>query len=100
MSKPHLTDPQEQALSKTGIAWKGRDVLRSSVQCWEKATNYLSVEERFIHLTDEHFVATPEGVAKLIDENTIGIFSLVPFCRLAGPTLFFRLVIKANTFYT
>ena len=43
-----------------------------SLQCWEKATNYLDVEERFVHLTDKDFVATPEGVAKLVDENTIG----------------------------
>lgn len=42
------------------------------LQCWEKATNYLDVEERFVHLTDEDYVATPEGVRKLVDENTIG----------------------------
>ena len=44
------------------------------MQCWEKATNYLDVEERFVHLSEEHFVATPEGVRELIDENTIGTF--------------------------
>ena len=40
--------------------------------CWEKGTNYFDIEEKFVHLTEETYVATPEGVAKLIDENTIG----------------------------
>lgn len=42
------------------------------MQCWEKATNYFSIEERFVHLTEDTFVATPQGVKDLIDENTIG----------------------------
>lgn len=37
-----------------------------------------------MHLTDEHFVATPEGVAKLIDENTIG--DLLQICQPLPPT--------------
>jgi len=42
------------------------------VQCWEKATNYMSIENRFVKLSNKVFVATPEGVRALIDENTIG----------------------------
>ena len=42
------------------------------LQCWEKATNYMSIEDRFVKLTEKTYVATPEGVRDLIDENTIG----------------------------
>ena len=40
--------------------------------CWEKFTRYFDVEERFVHLTNDCFVLTPEKAIELVDENTIG----------------------------
>ena len=40
--------------------------------CWEKFTRYFDVEERFVHLTNDCFVLTPEKAIELCDENTIG----------------------------
>ena len=40
--------------------------------CWEKFTRYFDVEERFVHLTNDTFVLTPEKAIELCDENTIG----------------------------
>lgn len=53
-------------------------VMGNNVQvCWEKATNYMSIEDRFVKLSDEVFVATPQGVRALIDENTIGVVGIL-----------------------
>ncbi|KAL3161777.1 hypothetical protein ABBQ38_008871 [Trebouxia sp. C0009 RCD-2024] len=48
--------------------------------CWEKFTRYFDVEERFVHLTNDCFVLTPEKAIELVDENTIGI------CGILGST--------------
>ena len=40
--------------------------------CWEKFTRYFDVEEKFVHLTNDCFVLTPEKAIELVDENTIG----------------------------
>lgn len=40
--------------------------------CWEKFTRYFDVEERFVHLTNDCYVLTPEKAIELVDENTIG----------------------------
>ena len=42
--------------------------------CWEKFTRYFDVEERFVHLTKDCFILTPEKAIELVDENTIGGF--------------------------
>jgi glutamate decarboxylase len=53
-------------------------VMGNNVQvCWEKATNYMSIENRFVKLSNKVFVATPEGVRALIDENTIGVVGIL-----------------------
>ena len=47
--------------------------------CWEKFTRYFDVEERFVHLTNDCFVLTPEKAIALVDENTIGtLLTLLP----------------------
>jgi glutamate decarboxylase len=45
--------------------------------CWEKFTRYFDVEEKFVHLNQETHIATPEGCAELIDENTIGVVGIL-----------------------
>jgi len=48
-------------------------IMNSAVQvCWEKAARYFDVEERFVYCTEE--------AVNLIDENTIGI------CTILGTT--------------
>lgn len=48
--------------------------------CWEKFTRYFDVEEKFVHLTTDCFVMTPEKMIEAIDENTIGV------CAILGST--------------
>jgi glutamate decarboxylase len=64
---------------------KGTDrpnlVMGYNVQvCWEKFCRYFDVEERFVALTEDCFVMTPEKAAKLVDEHTIGV------CGIMGST--------------
>ena len=42
--------------------------------CWEKLFNYFDIEPRYIHLTEDCFVAKPEKVALIM-----------PHMRFAGP---------------
>lgn len=46
--------------------------------CWEKFTRYFDVEEKFVHLTEDCYVLTPEKAIALVDENTIGKLPLPP----------------------
>ena len=56
-------------------------IMNSAVQvCWEKATRYFDIEEKYVYCTDERFVIDPEECIKLVDENTIGI------CAILGTT--------------
>jgi glutamate decarboxylase len=56
-------------------------VLASSVQvCWEKATRYFEIEERFVYCTDDRYIIDPKMAVDLVDENTIGI------CAILGST--------------
>ncbi|EMC92335.1 hypothetical protein BAUCODRAFT_38384 [Baudoinia panamericana UAMH 10762] len=56
-------------------------VMNSAVQvCWEKAARYFDVEEKYVYCTEDRFVIDPEEAVKLIDENTIGI------CTILGTT--------------
>ncbi|KAL1914693.1 uncharacterized protein VTP21DRAFT_8104 [Calcarisporiella thermophila] len=57
-------------------------VMGANVQvCWEKAANYLEIEMKFVYLTETTYIATPEKVVELIDENTIGV------CSILGSTM-------------
>lgn len=48
-------------------------VMSSAVQvCWEKATRYFEIEERFINCTPTRFVVDPEQMVQRCDDNTIG----------------------------
>jgi len=56
-------------------------VMNSAVQvCWEKAARYFDVEERYVFCTEERYVIDPEEAVNLVDENTIGI------CTILGTT--------------
>ena len=56
-------------------------VMSSAVQvCWEKATRYFEIEEKFVFCTPTRFVIDPEETVNLCDENTIGI------CAILGTT--------------
>ncbi|KZZ98279.1 glutamate decarboxylase [Moelleriella libera RCEF 2490] len=48
-------------------------IMSSAVQvCWEKATRYFEIEEKFIDCTPTRFVIDPEEMVAKCDENTIG----------------------------
>ncbi|KAK2596728.1 hypothetical protein QQS21_006183 [Conoideocrella luteorostrata] len=48
-------------------------IMSSAVQvCWEKATRYFEIEEKFINCTPTRFVIDPEEMVSKCDENTIG----------------------------
>ncbi|CAG8572867.1 1352_t:CDS:10, partial [Dentiscutata heterogama] len=56
-------------------------VMSASVQvCWEKATRYLEIEEKFVYLTEGCYILDPEKAVDLVDENTIGV------CVILGST--------------
>ncbi|KAF2162175.1 hypothetical protein M409DRAFT_69380 [Zasmidium cellare ATCC 36951] len=53
-------------------------VMNSAVQvCWEKAARYFDVEEKYVYCTDDRYVIDPEQAVDLVDENTIGICSIL-----------------------
>ncbi len=53
-------------------------VLGSNVQVvWEKFCRYWDVEPRYIPMTGERYVITPEEVVRRIDENTIGVVAIL-----------------------
>lgn len=53
-------------------------VMNSAVQvCWEKAARYFDVEEKYVYCTDDRYVIDPEEAVNLVDENTIGICSIL-----------------------
>ncbi|KAK4542644.1 hypothetical protein LTR36_006216 [Oleoguttula mirabilis] len=53
-------------------------VMSSAVQvCWEKAARYFDVEEKYVYCTNERYVIDPEEAVNLVDENTIGICSIL-----------------------
>ena len=56
-------------------------IMNAAVQvCWEKATRYFDIEEKFVYCTEDRYILDPEEAIKLIDENTIGI------CGILGTT--------------
>lgn len=53
-------------------------VMNSAVQvCWEKAARYFDVEEKYVYCTADRYVIDPEEAVKLVDENTIGICTIL-----------------------
>jgi glutamate decarboxylase len=53
-------------------------IMNSAVQvCWEKAARYFDIEEKYVYCTEERHVLDPEEAVKLIDENTIGIATIL-----------------------
>lgn len=48
-------------------------IMSSAVQvCWEKATRYFEIDEKFVYCTPDRFVIDPDEMVSLCDENTIG----------------------------
>ncbi|KAI5303788.1 hypothetical protein KEM56_007189 [Ascosphaera pollenicola] len=53
-------------------------VMSSAVQvCWEKAARYFDIEEKYVYCTSDRFVIDPKEAVDLIDENTIGIATIL-----------------------
>ena len=53
-------------------------VMNSAVQvCWEKAARYFEIEEKYVFCTEDRYVIDPEEAVSLIDENTIGICTIL-----------------------
>ncbi|GAM87459.1 hypothetical protein ANO11243_054840 [Dothideomycetidae sp. 11243] len=53
-------------------------IMSSAVQvCWEKATRYFEVEEKYVYVTDKRYVIDPKEAVDLCDENTIGICAII-----------------------
>lgn len=53
-------------------------IMNSAVQvCWEKAARYFDVEEKYVYCTEDRYVIDPEEAVKLVDENTIGICTIL-----------------------
>ena len=45
--------------------------------CWEKLFNYFEIEARYVNLTEDCFVATPEKIVAACNENTIGVVAIL-----------------------
>ena len=62
-------------------AWKSRTpnlVMGSNVQVvWEKFCRYFEVEPRYIPMTEDCYVITPEAVLDYVDEDTIGVVAIL-----------------------
>jgi len=62
-------------------AWKTRTpnlVMGSNVQVvWEKFCRYFEVEPRYIPMTEDCYVITPEKVLEYVDEDTIGVVAIL-----------------------
>ena len=53
-------------------------IMNSAVQvCWEKAARYFDVEEKYVYCTEDRYVMDPEEAVNLVDENTIGICTVL-----------------------
>lgn len=62
-------------------AWKSRTpnlVMGSNVQVvWEKFCRYFEVEPRYIPMTEDRYVISPEQVLEYVDEDTIGVVGIL-----------------------
>jgi glutamate decarboxylase len=53
-------------------------IMSSAVQvCWKKAARYFDIEERYVYCTKERYTIDPYEAMELVDENTIGICSIM-----------------------
>jgi glutamate decarboxylase len=53
-------------------------IMNSAVQvCWEKAARYFDVEEKYVYCTESRYVIDPQQAVDLVDENTIGIATIL-----------------------
>lgn len=53
-------------------------VMGSNVQVvWEKFCRYWEVEPRYLPMSRGHYVVTPEQIVDAVDENTIGVVSIM-----------------------
>ncbi|MCX2932438.1 glutamate decarboxylase [Mycobacterium sp. CVI_P3] len=66
---------------RVGEKWKTRTpnlVMGSNVQVvWEKFCRYFEVEPRYIPMTEDRYVITPEQVLDYVDEDTIGVVAIL-----------------------
>lgn len=63
---------QKKSIDKPNI------IFSSAVQVvWEKFANYWDVEPRYVNLTPDKPYLSPEGILKLVDENTIGVVPIL-----------------------
>jgi len=66
---------------KDGNGWKGRTpnlVMGSNVQVvWEKFCRYFEVEPRYLPMAEDRYVISPEQVVDAVDEDTIGVVSIL-----------------------
>jgi glutamate decarboxylase len=66
---------------RVGDSWKTRTpnlVLGSNVQVvWEKFCRYFEVEPRYLKMTEDRYVITPEQVRDAVDEDTIGVVAIL-----------------------
>ncbi|KAK3671016.1 hypothetical protein LTR78_009134 [Recurvomyces mirabilis] len=59
-------------------ASKPNIIMNSAVQvCWEKAARYFDVEEKYVFCEEGRYVIDPQQAVDLVDENTIGICSIL-----------------------
>ncbi|KAI7213280.1 glutamate decarboxylase [Hortaea werneckii] len=59
-------------------ASKPNIIMNSAVQvCWEKAARYFDVEEKYVYCEEGRYVIDPKQAVDLVDENTIGICSIL-----------------------
>ena len=59
-------------------ATKPNLILGSNVQVvWEKFCRYWEIEPRYIPMTEDCYVITPDEVIKQVDENTIGVIAIL-----------------------
>lgn len=53
-------------------------IMSSAVQvCWEKAARYFEIDEKYVDCARDRFVIDPATAVSLVDENTIGIVSIL-----------------------
>ncbi|KAK4961717.1 hypothetical protein LTR10_002208 [Elasticomyces elasticus] len=69
---------QKKRIAAGKDASKPNIVMNSAVQvCWEKAARYFDVEEKYVYCEEGRYVIDPKQCVDLVDENTIGICSIL-----------------------
>jgi glutamate decarboxylase len=53
-------------------------IMSSAVHvCWKKAARYFDIEEKYVYCTSSRYTTDPCEAVELVDENTIGICSIM-----------------------